>query len=71
MEEEQATIESQFLSYAKLFESKTRSGETITLFNSDYWLRQANLIDDRKITMTDTGIIFNKYGYSFFTMFFF
>lgn len=63
MDEEQATIESQFLAFAKLFESKTRSGETITLYHSDYWMRQGNIIDDRKVTMTDTGIIFNRYGY--------
>ncbi|XP_047040737.1 tubulin polymerization-promoting protein homolog [Helicoverpa zea] len=64
MDEEQATIESQFFAFAKLFESKTRTGETITLFHSDYWLRQASIIDDRKVTMTDTGILFNKYGKS-------
>ncbi|KAJ8737313.1 hypothetical protein PYW07_000584 [Mythimna separata] len=64
MDEEQATIDSQFVAYAKLFETKKRTGETITLWNSDYWMRQANLIDDRKVTMTDTGIIFNKYGKS-------
>ncbi|KAJ8737488.1 hypothetical protein PYW08_000083 [Mythimna loreyi] len=64
MDEEQATIDSQFVAYAKLFDSKKRSGETITLWNNDYWLRQANIIDDRKVTMTDTGIIFNKYGKS-------
>ncbi|KAF9810769.1 hypothetical protein SFRURICE_014367 [Spodoptera frugiperda] len=64
MEEEQATIESQFFAYAKLFDSKHRSGETITLFHSDYWLRQANIIDDRKVTMTDTGILFNEYSKS-------
>lgn len=70
MEEEQATIESQFFAYAKLFDSKHRSGETITLYHSDYWLRQANIIDDRKVTMTDTGILFNEYRY-FFILFFY
>lgn len=69
MDEEQATIDSQFLAFAKLFESKTRSGETITLWNSDYWMRQGNIIDDRKVTMTDTGIIFNKYRFYFLTLF--
>lgn len=62
MEEEQATIESQFFAFAKLFDSKNRTGLTITLWNSDYWMRQASLLDDRKLTMTDTGILFNKFG---------
>lgn len=61
MDDEHATIESQFFAFAKLFESKTRTGLTITLYHSDYWMRQAGILDDRKVTMTDTGILFNKY----------
>ncbi|CAD0194400.1 unnamed protein product [Chrysodeixis includens] len=64
MGEEEATIESQFFEFAKLFDSKNRTGETITLWNSDYWMRQAGIIDDRKVTMTDTGIMFNKFSKS-------
>ncbi|CAH0402242.1 unnamed protein product [Chilo suppressalis] len=60
-EEEAATIDSQFYVFAKLFDHK-RSGDTITLYRSDYWMRQAGVLDDRRLTMTDTGIVFNKYS---------
>ncbi|XP_059059767.1 tubulin polymerization-promoting protein homolog [Achroia grisella] len=59
-EEEPATLNGQFYEFAKLFDTK-RDGQTITLYRSDYWMRQAKLLDDRKITMTDTGILFNKF----------
>ncbi|XP_060809663.1 tubulin polymerization-promoting protein homolog [Amyelois transitella] len=60
-DEEQATLDGQFVDFAKMLEPKLRSGETINLYRMDYWLRQAKVLDDRKITMTDTGIIFNKF----------
>lgn len=60
MSEEDATLDSQFMEFAKMNE-KGRSGETITLSNSDYWMRQAKILDDRKLTMTDTGVAFNKF----------
>lgn len=36
------------------------TGETITLSNSDKWMKQAKVIDPKKITTTDTGIAFKK-----------
>lgn len=35
-----------------------RDEYTIRLPQSDYWMRQANLLDDRRLTMTDTGIAY-------------
>lgn len=61
-DEEQATLDGQFLEYSKFMDNK-RSRKTITLYRSDFWMRQAKIIDDRKITMTDTGILFNKFWY--------
>ncbi|KAG7295920.1 hypothetical protein JYU34_021010 [Plutella xylostella] len=61
VDEEQATLDGQFSAFARLFESK-RDGTTITLYRSDYWMRQAKLLEDRKLTMTDTGIVFNKWS---------
>ncbi|XP_031767504.1 tubulin polymerization-promoting protein homolog [Galleria mellonella] len=60
-EEEQATLDGQFYEFAKLLDTK-RDGRTITLYRSDYWMRQAKILDDRKITMTDTGLLFNKFS---------
>lgn len=60
MSQEEATLEGQFSEFAKI-NVKGRSGETITLSNSDYWMRQAKILDDRKLTMTDTGVAFNKF----------
>ncbi|XP_072930310.1 tubulin polymerization-promoting protein homolog [Epargyreus clarus] len=62
-EEEPATLEGQFFEYARLMDNK-RDGTTITLYRSDFWMRQAKIIDDRKLTMTDTGILFNKFSKS-------
>ncbi|XP_028172140.1 TPPP family protein CG45057-like [Ostrinia furnacalis] len=60
MDDEPATLESQFFEFAKLLDNK-RDGLTITLYRSDYWMRQSKLIDDRKLTMTDTGIFWWKF----------
>ncbi|XP_013136556.1 PREDICTED: TPPP family protein CG45057-like [Papilio polytes] len=60
-DEEAATLEGQFYEFALLFDHK-RNGLTITLYRFDYWLRQTKLLDDRRITMTDTGISFNKFN---------
>ncbi|XP_030040281.1 tubulin polymerization-promoting protein homolog [Manduca sexta] len=60
-DEEQATLDGQYYEFCKLFDNK-RSGTTITLYRSDFWMRQAKILDDRKVTMTDTGIIFNKFS---------
>ncbi|XP_068620331.1 tubulin polymerization-promoting protein homolog [Battus philenor] len=62
-DEEAATLEGQFYEFSRLFDNK-RDGTTITLYRSDYWLRQTKILDDRKITMTDTGILFNKFNKS-------
>lgn len=59
-DEEQATLDGQFYDFSRLMDNK-RSGTTINLYRSDYWMRQANILDDRSVTMTDTGLIFNKY----------
>ncbi|XP_013162358.1 PREDICTED: TPPP family protein CG45057-like [Papilio xuthus] len=60
-EEEAATLEGQFYEFSKLLDNK-RDGTTITLYRFDYWLRQTKILDDRKVTMTDTGIAFNKFN---------
>lgn len=60
MHEEEATLEGKFSEFAKMNE-KDRRGETITLSNSDFWMRQAKILDDRKLTMTDTGVAFSKF----------
>ncbi|CAK1588066.1 unnamed protein product [Parnassius mnemosyne] len=62
-EEEAATLEGQFYEFARLLDTK-RDGTTITLYRSDYWMRQSKILDDRKLTMTDTGILFNKFSKS-------
>ncbi|XP_038216668.1 tubulin polymerization-promoting protein homolog [Zerene cesonia] len=59
-EEEAATLEGQFYEFSRLQDNK-RDGTTITLYRSDYWMRQAKILEDRKLTMTDTGILFNKF----------
>lgn len=60
-EEEPASLDGQFYEFAKMMDKK-RDGTTITLYNSDFWFRQCKILDDRKVTMTDTGILFNKFG---------
>lgn len=60
--EQETTLDEQFTYFARLLDSN-RSGTTMTLWRSDYWLRQADLMEDRRLTMTDTGIIWFKFGY--------
>lgn len=60
MDDEPATLDSQFFEFAKLLDNK-RDGLTITLYRSDFWMRQSKVIDDRKVTMTDTGIMWWKF----------
>lgn len=55
-----ATLDQQFFNFAKFGDPKA-DGKTITLSKSDKWLRQANILDDDKITMTDTGIVFSRF----------
>ncbi|KAJ2954529.1 hypothetical protein O0L34_g2813 [Tuta absoluta] len=51
------TLESQFKEFAKKMDSD-RDGTTINLSNSDFWLRQSKVLEDRQLTMTDTGKLF-------------
>ncbi|GIX74546.1 tubulin polymerization-promoting protein homolog [Caerostris extrusa] len=48
-----------FRLYAK-FGDPNRSGETMSLTCSDRWLRQSKIIDNRRISTTDTGIYFKQ-----------
>ncbi|CAH0402191.1 unnamed protein product [Chilo suppressalis] len=60
MDEEPASLDSQFVEFTKLMDTK-RDGSTITLYRSDYWMRQSKILDDRRVTMTDTGILWWKF----------
>ncbi|CAK1554724.1 unnamed protein product [Leptosia nina] len=62
-EEEAATLEGQFYEFSRMLDNK-RDGTTITLYRSDFWMRQAKLMEDRKLTMTDTGVLFYKFSKS-------
>ncbi|XP_046995488.1 tubulin polymerization-promoting protein homolog [Schistocerca americana] len=53
-------LEEVFTAFAKFGDSRS-DGKAITLTQSDKWMKQAQVIDDRKITTTDTGIAFNKF----------
>ncbi|KAB0796792.1 hypothetical protein PPYR_10853 [Photinus pyralis] len=53
------TLKQQFEFFAR-YGAKGTDGDKITLTNTDYWLRQAKILDDRKVTLTDTGVCFNK-----------
>lgn len=60
-DEEAATLEGQFYEFARLFDLKQRDGTTITIWRNDFWMRQSKLLEDRKLTMTDTGIHWFKF----------
>lgn len=49
-----------FRSFAKFGDSKA-DGKAISLSQSDKWMKQAKVIDGKKITATDTGIYFKKH----------
>ncbi|EEZ99609.1 tubulin polymerization-promoting protein homolog [Tribolium castaneum] len=53
------TFEENFKAFAKFGDPKS-DGKLITLSNSDKWMKQAKVIDGKKITTTDTGIYFKK-----------
>lgn len=53
------TFEENFKNFAKFGDPKS-DGKQITLSNSDKWMKQAKVIDGKKITTTDTGIYFKK-----------
>lgn len=54
------------MSYTDAFKAFSKFGDTksdgkhITLSQSDKWMKQAKVIDGKKITTTDTGIYFKK-----------
>ncbi|KAI4471358.1 p25 alpha-related [Holotrichia oblita] len=54
-----STFEDQFKSFSKFGDPKS-DGKHITLSQSDKWMKQAKVIDGKKITTTDTGIYFKK-----------
>ncbi|XP_076295773.1 tubulin polymerization-promoting protein ringmaker isoform X1 [Lasioglossum baleicum] len=49
-----------FKAFSKFGDPKS-DGKLITLSQSDKWMKQAKVIDGRKITTTDTGIYFKKH----------
>jgi hypothetical protein len=53
-----------FKAFSKFGDSKS-DGKLITLSQSDKWMKQAKVIDGKKITTTDTGIYFKKQKYVF------
>lgn len=52
-----------FKAFSKFGDPKS-DGKLITLSQSDKWMKQAKVIDGKKITTTDTGIYFKKHKYS-------
>ncbi|KOB76412.1 putative signal transduction protein p25 [Operophtera brumata] len=62
MEPDEATLDGQFHEFARLMDNK-RDGNTMTLYRSDYWMRQSKIIDDRKVTMCDTGLLWWRLRY--------
>ncbi|KAI4501251.1 hypothetical protein M0802_003624 [Mischocyttarus mexicanus] len=53
-----ASFESQFTAYAKYSRPKS-DGRRISLSQSDKWMRQAQIFDD-KVTQADTALAFNN-----------
>lgn len=51
-----------FKAFSKFGDPKS-DGKLITLSQSDKWMKQAKVIDGKKITTTDTGIYFKKNKY--------
>lgn len=55
-----ATLEQQFASFAR-YGTTDKYEKTITLTQIDRWLIQANVLDGKKVTKVDTGVLFNKF----------
>ena len=53
------SLKDQFTAFSK-FGDATSDGKQITLSNCDKWMKQAHVIDGKKITTTDTSIAFKK-----------
>jgi len=56
---EGVNIKDQFAAFSK-FGDATSDGKQISLSNADKWMKQAKVIDGKKITTTDTSIAFKK-----------
>lgn len=54
-----STLEDMFAAFSKFGDSKA-DGKSITLTNTDKWMKQAQVFG-KKLTTTDTGISFNKF----------
>lgn len=54
------SFKAQFRAFSKFGDTKS-DGKHITLSQSDKWMKQAKVIDGKKITTTDTGIYFKKF----------
>lgn len=50
----------QFKAFSKFGDTKS-DGKHMTLSQSDKWMKQAKVIDGKKVTTTDTGIYFKKF----------
>lgn len=56
------SFKAQFKAFSKFGDTKS-DGRYITLTQSDKWMKQAKVVDGKKITTTDTGIYFKKFKY--------
>ncbi|XP_045509400.1 tubulin polymerization-promoting protein homolog [Colias croceus] len=56
----QIVLESAFKGYAKFGNSKS-DGSQITLTNIDKWLKEVGIIDGKKVSTTDTAILFQRF----------
>ena len=53
------SFKAQFKAFSKFGDPKS-DGKHLTLSQSDKWMKQAKVIDGKKINTTDTGIYFKK-----------
>ncbi|XP_017778298.1 PREDICTED: TPPP family protein CG45057-like [Nicrophorus vespilloides] len=53
-------MQEQFVLFSKFGDPRS-DGRTITLTQSDKWMKQALVLDGKKVTLTDTGVCFNKF----------
>lgn len=65
---ESSSFLASFKAFSKFGDSKS-DGKLITLSQSDKWMKQAKVIDGKKITTTDTGIYFKKHKYVFYKIY--
>jgi hypothetical protein len=56
------SFKAQFKAFSKFGDTKS-DGRHLTLSQSDKWMKQAKVIDGKRITTTDTGIYFKKLKY--------